>query len=606
MAPPLLTLARIRVAFADQTLIDDAAFMVAPQDRLCLVGRNGSGKSTLLKIAAGLVEPDGGDRFVKPGVRVAYLPQVPDFGQAPDGLAYATRDGAEHYEAEALFGELGVDGAAPLANLSGGEARKLMLAKLLAEKPDVLLLDEPTNHLDIPTIEWLEAKLKSFRGAFLTISHDKAFLRAVTSACLWLDRGTVRRLDKPYGEFDAWTEAILAEEEVTAGKLDKRIAEETSWSREGITARRKRNQGRLRRLYDMRKERADRQSRTGRAAIAIDSGEGSGSLVIEAKNISKSFKAPDGSTRTVVRDFSTRILRGDKIGLVGPNGAGKTTLIRLLVGQLAPDTGSVRLGTELTPLYISQDRSELDPAATLWQTLCEGGGDQVMVRGRPRHVVAYLRDFLFREAQARQPVGSLSGGEQCRLILAKALAKPTNLLILDEPTNDLDMETLELLEEVLADYDGTLLLVSHDRDFIDKTVTSLIALDGKGSVSEVAGGYQDYVRELGGIAARVKAPAREAGAADKPQPKQPAKPQQKLSYKDARALEELEKEMPRLAAEIGKLEAALADPDLYAKDPDRFHKLSDKLGAARTAHAEAEETWLELEMKREDLAADSR
>jgi len=603
LAPPLLALRDIRVAFADQVLIDGASLALAPGDRMCLVGRNGAGKSTLLKIAAGLAQPDGGERFLQPGTRVAYLAQAPDFGGAERVLDYVTAGGAAAHEAESVLGELGLDPAAATKTLSGGEGRKAALARVLADEPDILLLDEPTNHLDLPSIEWLEERLSQFRGVFVLISHDRAFLRRLAAGCLWVDRGIVRRLDKGFAAFEEWSEQILADEATVAHKLDRLIEQETQWSREGISARRRRNQGRLRRLYSLREQRARAIAATGRAQLAVETGAASGTLVVEAEHISKSWPRPEGGARIIVRDFSTRILRGDKIGLIGPNGAGKTTLLKMLTGALAPDSGKIRLGTNLTPITVDQSRASLDPEATLWQTLCEGGGDQVMVRGQPRHVVSYLRDFLFREAQARQPVKALSGGEQCRLLLARALARTSNLLILDEPTNDLDMETLDLLEEMLADYDGTVLLVSHDRDFLDRVVTSVIALDGTGEAEEYPGGYSDYLSQR-----RERAPARSApkAASGTEMKGAEAKPERthtptKLSYNEARLLEELSETMPELQEQIAA-EAKLADPGFYRRDPEGFASVTARHEEMRRELAAAEERWLELEMKREALS----
>ena len=594
MAPPLLALRNIRVAFADQVLIDGASFALAPGDRLCLVGRNGAGKSTLMRIAGGLVEPDNGERFLQPGTRVSYLSQSPDFGSAQTILDYVTAAGAEPYQAEAVLDELGLNPQMLTQTLSGGEARKAAIARVLADEPDILLLDEPTNHLDLPSIEWLEERLSRFRGAFVLISHDRAFLRRLTAGCLWVDRGSVRRLDKGFEQFEEWTEQILAEEEVVQHKLDRLILAETKWSREGISARRKRNQGRLRRLHTMRSERAQAITQTGRALLAAETGTASGTLVIEAKNISKAF-----GERTIISDFSTRIMRGDKIGLIGPNGAGKSTLLKILMGVLPPDSGTIRLGTNLTPVILDQTRASLDPEATLWETLCEGGGDQVMVRGQPRHVVSYLRDFLFRESQARQPIKALSGGEQGRLILARELAKPSNLLVLDEPTNDLDMETLDLLQEMLTDYDGTVLLVSHDRDFLDRVVSSVIALDGLGGAEEYPGGYSDWLR--------FKKNSNTPASADTPI-KAPTKNDRtqniktKLSYKDTRLLEDLVVRMPKLESRIGALEKKLSDPDLYSRDPEDFARITAQHDALQNELSKAEETWLELEMKKTELS----
>lgn len=595
MAPPLLALRDIRVAFADQVLIDGASFALAPGDRLCLVGRNGAGKSTLLKIAGGLAEPDGGEVFLQPGTRVSYLSQSPDFGSATTILEYVTAGGAEPHQADAVLDELGLDPALPVTNLSGGESRKVAIARVLVDDPDILLLDEPTNHLDLPSIEWLEERLSQFRGAFVLISHDRAFLRRLTAGCLWVDRGAVRRLDKGFGMFEEWTEQILAEEEVVQHKLDRLILQETQWSREGISARRKRNQGRLRRLHSMRAERAQAIDRTGRAALAVETGAASGTLVIEAKDITKSF-----GDRTIISGFSTRIMRGDKVGLIGPNGAGKSTLLKMLMGQLSPDSGTLRLGTNITPVILDQSRATLDPEATLWDTLCEGGGDQVMVRGAPRHVVSYLRDFLFRESQARQPIKALSGGEQGRLILARALAKPSNLLVLDEPTNDLDMETLDLLQEMLTDYEGTVLLVSHDRDFLDRVVSSVIALDGVGGTEEYPGGYSDwqrFIRTRNVSSANAKTEASSSNKNDRA-----PKAVTKLSYKETRLLDELAVKMPKLQSEMAKLETQLADPDFYARDAEGFQHVTARLDVLRSDLSSAEEQWLELEMKKEELS----
>jgi len=599
VAPPLLALRDIRVDLGDQLLLDGASFALGSDDRLCLIGRNGAGKSTLLRIAAGLRDPDGGDVFLQPGIRVAYLEQAPNFTGFATVLDFAMGDGGARHEAESVLDELGLDPAATTATLSGGEGRKAALARVLANPPDILLLDEPTNHLDLASIEWLENRLAQFRGALILISHDRAFLRRLTAGCLWVDRGQVRRLDKGFGAFEEWSEQILAEEEVVQHKLDRLILQETQWSREGISARRKRNQGRLRRLHGMREERAKAIARVGRAELAVESGAQSGSLVVEATRISKAWPRPDGSRRVVLSEFSARIMRGDKVGIIGANGAGKTTLLKLLMGDIAPDSGHIRLGSNLTPLVVDQSRASLDPEASLWQTLCEGGGDQVMVRGQPRHVVSYLRDFLFRESQARQPVKSLSGGEQCRLLLARALARPSNLLVLDEPTNDLDMDTLDLLQEMLSEYEGTVLLVSHDRDFLDRVVTSVIALDGEGSAEEYPGGYTDYMRQRKERAASAKSSKTAAPSEAKSERSRVAT---KLSYKESRALEELATKMPELEADITALEALLSDAGLYARDPEAFNRATAQHAALQAALARAEEEWLALEMKREELS----
>jgi ATP-binding cassette subfamily F protein uup len=598
VAPPLLALKDIRVNFGDQLLLNGASFALGANDRMCLIGRNGAGKSTLLRIAAGLKEADGGEVFVQPGTRIAYLEQSPDFGKAVTVLDFATGAGAATHEAEAILGELGLDPTALTKTLSGGEGRKAALARVLGNPPDILLLDEPTNHLDLPSIEWLEERLAQYRGALVIISHDRAFLRRLAAGCLWVDRGQVRRLDKGFAEFEDWSEQILADEEVIQHKLDRLILQETQWSREGISARRKRNQGRLRRLYSMREVRANTIARTGRVELAVETGAQSGTLVVEAKRISKSWFRADGTERVILRDFSTRIVRGDKIGIIGPNGAGKTTLLKILMGELSPDTGSIRLGTNLTPLIVDQSRASLDPEATLWETLCDGGGDQVMVRDKPRHVVSYLKDFLFRETQARQPIKALSGGEQCRLLLARALAKPSNLLVLDEPTNDLDMDTLDLLQEMLDDYEGTVLLVSHDRDFLDRVVSSVIVLNGDGGAEEYPGGYTDYMRQR-----RERADANKSSKTMATEPaRERSRSSAKLSYKESRALEELAGKMPKLAKEIALLETKLADANLYARDPAGFARMTSQHASLQAELAKAEEDWLVLEMKREELS----
>ena len=587
------------LGFGGEPLFDGVEVALHKGDRVCLVGRNGSGKSTLLKIAAGLIEADRGERFVQPGTHVAYLDQEPDAGAYETvadyvGSALATGDAPSQHRVEAALAEVGLDPAAALAALSGGEMRRAALARVLIDAPDILLLDEPTNHLDLPTIEWLERKLEASRAAIVVISHDRAFLNRLTRATLWLDRGQLRRLDKGFAAFEAWSDAVLTREAAERHKLNRLIAQEARWSVEGITARRKRNQGRLRRLRDLRAERARRIAPTGQVKLAAKSGPLSGKMVVEAEDIAKAF---DG--RTIVAGFSTRILRGDRIGIIGPNGAGKTTLLRMLTGDLKPDSGTVRLGTNLTPVYLDQRRASLNPALSVRETLCEGGSDQVLVQGQPRHVVSYLRDFLFAEAQARSPVGSLSGGERNRLMLARALAKPSNFLILDEPTNDLDMDTLDLLEEMLADYDGTLLLVSHDRDFLDRVVTATIAVAGDGTAVEYPGGYSDYLRLRPS-----PAPTKQVAAATAP-PKPAAKPapgkkRRKLSYRQQRDLDDLPKQIAAMEAEAARLEALLADPALYNRDRAAFDRATAELTAVHDKLGAAEERWLEIALLDEE------
>jgi ATP-binding cassette subfamily F protein uup len=572
-------------------------------DRLCLVGRNGSGKSTLLRIAAGVIEPDSGTRFAQPGATIGYLRQEPDFsGYATLGdWAAAGLAPEERYRAEIEMAAFGVRAEAHPEAASGGERRRAALARLFADEPDLLLLDEPTNHLDIAAIEALEARLSETRAGFVLISHDRALLKRVTRQTLWVDRGVVRRLERGFDGFEAWRDKTLEDEAEAAHKLDRLIAQEAKWAVEGISARRTRNQGRLRRLQALRQERRDRVAVAGAAAMALEAAPTSGKLVVEAKGVSKAY---DGAP--VIRDFSTRIQRGDRVALIGPNGAGKTTLLKLLTGQETPDAGTVRLGVGLEIAVFDQNRAALDPEASLWETLTGGAdlgvsgrNDQIMVRGRPKHVVAYLKDFLFDDRQARGPVKALSGGERARLLLSMIMAKPSNLLVLDEPTNDLDVETLDLLQELVADFDGTVLLVSHDRDFIDRVATSVIAFEGAGRVVEYAGGYSDHLAQRGPVEAapeKAKPAAKPAPAAAKP-----AKAQTKLGYKEARRLEALPGEIEKLEREIAKLEALLSDAELYIREPAKFAKATAALTLRQETRDAAEEEWLELEALRESL-----
>ncbi len=597
--PPLLALQDIRYRLGDQTILDGVELSIAPGERLSLIGRNGAGKSTLLRILAGEPIADSGTRFAQPGAVVATLPQEPDFTgheTVADYVTSALADslGPSDYRVAALLDELKLDGARAPSELSGGEARRAALARALVAEPDVLLLDEPTNHLDLPTIEWLEATLSAWKGAYVLVSHDRRFLTNLARAVLWLDRGIVRRLDRGYAEFEAWSNDILEREATERHKLDRLIERETEWAGKSIRARRTRNEGRLRALGELRKQRRQQIGPVGRAVIETGSAEQSGALAITARNISKSW-----GDKVVVREFSTRIFRRDRIGLIGPNGAGKTTLLRMLIGELEPDTGSVKLGANLIPVVIDQRRTALDPEKTPWEILADRN-DHVLVRGQQRHVMTYLREYLFRDEQARQPVRTLSGGERNRLLLAKALAAPSNLIVLDEPTNDLDADTLDLLQEALADYDGTVLLVSHDRDFLDRLVTSTIALEGDGTAIEYAGGYSDYLLQRGPRETLAAAPpTRREKVAATPREAAPAK--QRLGYKRERALAELPKKMDALHAEMAALGEALADPALYTRDPKGFAAKTARLGAAQAELDAAETEWLELEMLREEL-----
>jgi ATP-binding cassette subfamily F protein uup len=601
MAPPIIAVKGATVTFGQRELFAGLDIGVARGERACLVGRNGCGKSTLLKAMAGLIELDGGTRFLQPGVRISYLAQeTPATGDMTvQQHVEAGAAEAPAHEIEEILSRLQLDGTRRLASLSGGEARRASLARALAGTPDALLLDEPTNHLDLPTIEWLERYLADYAGAVLLISHDRAFLTRVSDRTFWLDRGRLRVLDQGYGGFEAWSDGILEEEEKVLAKLDKRIESETEWLGRSITARRKRNEGRKRRLLEMRAARANWVGAAGRAKLAAATEDSRSRLVIEAEDLTKSFAGADGAPRVMVKDFSTRIMRGDRIGILGPNGAGKTTLVRLLTGQLGPDAGTVRVAKTVNPAYFDQRRASLDPARTLWNTLVPDGGDHVLVRGKPRHVVAYLRDFLFDERQAKTLVGSLSGGERNRLLLARTLAQPSNLLVLDEPTNDLDVDTLDLLQEVLDDYEGTLLLVSHDRDFLDRLVNGTFVLLGDGRVREYAGGYSDYLIQSQGD--RPPVPRQRSAEKERKPPEAPRPQRERMSYKEVRELESLGQEIDKLTAERDALEAKLADANLYARDRGGFDDATRRIGDVRARLETAEERWLQLEMRREAL-----
>ncbi len=597
---PIVALKDVRLADGPRMLFDGVDLALEAGVRACLVGRNGAGKSTLLRVLAGLTEPDGGERTLTPALRVSLVAQEPTIAGA-SLLAYASAGGAEPHGAEAALQTFGLDPARDAEGLSGGEGRRAALARAFAEKPDLLLLDEPTNHLDIFAIETLEAELASSRAAALIVSHDRAFLERATQRCFWLEDRRIWRLDKGFAAFDAWSAKIAAEQAEALRRLNKAIERETYWSYRSITAQRTRNEGRARELAAMRARKTElmRDSRQP-MALATDAAAGSGQRVVEARGLSKAFGG-----RVLIKGFSTRIQRGDRVAIIGPNGAGKTTLVRLLLGEMAPDAGSVKLGTGLEIAYVDQARADLTETMSLWDALAPAGGDQIMVRGKPRHIAAYARDFLFQDSQLRQPVASLSGGERNRLLLARALAQSANLLVLDEPTNDLDMDTLDLLEEVLADYEGTLILVSHDRDFIDRLASSTIALDGAGHIVETPGGWSDFVSQNPGFFDAVRGrpiQPKPAPATRPTAPVAPARAPVKLSYKDQRRLEELDAAMPRLADEIVALEARLEDAGLYARDPKAFDAIMRRVTAARAELAASEETWLELEEKREALA----
>ncbi len=602
MAPPLVQLKDIVLTFGGTPLLAGVELSVSEGERVCLVGRNGSGKSTLLKIAAGLVEPDRGTRFLQPGATVRYLPQEPDFAGSATTLAYVEAGlgpGDDRHQARYLLEQLGLDGDEDPAHLSGGEARRAALARVLAPVPDILLLDEPTNHLDLTTIEWLERELMGRRAALVMISHDRRFLANLSRATIWLDRGQTRRIERGFSAFEAWRDEVLAEEERDQHKLDRKIVAEEHWLRYGVTARRKRNVRRLGDLQALRQARRDFRAAAGKASLAASAADRSGTLVAEADGIGKSY---DG--RPIVTDFSTRIQRGDRIGIVGPNGSGKTTLINLLTGALPPDTGTVRLGANLAMATLDQHRESLDPTETVAGALTGGSGDTVMVGGQPKHVIGYMRDFLFAPEQARTPLGVLSGGERGRLMLARALAKPSNVLVLDEPTNDLDLETLDVLEEMLGDYAGTVLLISHDRDFLDRVVNAVIAPEGGGRFVEYAGGYSDMLAQRGADLARepVKPSAQKESKEAKTAAGEPKPAKRRLSFHEKHALETLPKTIAALQAKARALHDRLDDPGLYARDRQSFDTTSAALAAVQAELAAAEERWLELEMLREELA----
>jgi ATP-binding cassette subfamily F protein uup len=600
MAPaPLLTLQNIRLTLGSTQLLEDAELSVLPGDKLALVGRNGSGKSTLLKIAAGEIEPDGGRRFLQPGATIRYLPQEPDLSGYASTLDYAAAGleaGNDPHRARYLLEHLGLRGDEDPRRLSGGEARRAALARVLAPEPDIVLLDEPTNHLDLPAIEWLEAELANLRSALVIISHDRRFLSDLTRATVWLDRGVTRRLNRGFGAFEDWRDTVLEEEATARHKLDRQIVREEHWLTYGVTARRKRNVRRLEGLHNLRRERRELKRQVGAVKLSVAEADVSGKLVLEAEHIAKSF-----GDRPIVIDFSTRILRGDRVGVIGANGAGKTTLLKLLTGELTPDSGRVRLGANLEIATLDQRRRSLDPSATLKEALTAGGSDTLIINGQPKHVVGYMKDFLFTPEQARTAVEKLSGGERGRLALARALALPSNVLVLDEPTNDLDLETLDLLQEMLGDYPGTVIVVSHDRDFLDRVATSVIVAEGEGKWTEYAGGYTDMVAQRG---FGVTKPELERAPKAERVPAAPAAPppsRAKLSFKQKHALETLPREIARLTAEIDSLQARLADPGFYGRDPSGFAAASASLTAAEAARAKAEDDWLELEMLREEI-----
>ena len=598
--PPLLQVRDIGLTLGGAPLFEKAELSISPGDRIALVGRNGSGKSTLMRIAAGLAAPDRGTRFQQPSARLAFLPQEPDMSGFATALDYVLAGMGEHddvHAARVMMTELGVDPAADPATLSGGEARRAALVRVLSPEPEILLLDEPTNHLDLIAIEWLESHLSGCRSAIALVSHDKRLMADLTNATVWVDRGKTHRLDRGFSAFEAWRDAKLEEEEQERHKLDRRIVDEEHWMRYGVTARRKRNMRRVAELEGLRRERREARRSAGLASMVAQDAKPSGALVVEAERIGKSFGGGP-----IVRDFSLRIMRGDRIGIIGANGAGKTTLINLLTGALAPDAGDIRIGSNVTMARLDQKRTSLQPSTTLIDALTGGGSDYVTINGERRHVIGYMKDFLFGPEQARTPIEKLSGGERGRLTLAIALAAPSNLIVLDEPTNDLDVETLDLLQELLGEYKGTILLVSHDRDFLDRVATSVIVSEGGGRWLEYSGGYSDMVAQRGyGLSGPLAVSP--AGKSDKPAVRSTseAPSKRKLSFNEKRALERLPERMDALRQDLEALEAKLADPDFAAREPGGFEAATLRYGRIREELEKAEDEWLALEILREGI-----
>ena len=602
MAPPLLLLQDVHLSLGSAPLLRGAELAVSAGERLCLVGRNGSGKSTLLKIAAGLLKQDGGTRFLQPGTTVRYLPQEPDLAGYPTTLAYVEAGmgpNDDHHRAATLLDQLGLNGTEDPAHLSGGQMRRAALARTLAPSPDLLLLDEPTNHLDLPAIEWLEAELKSLRAGIVLISHDRRLLENLSRSLVWLDGGTTRRIDRGFAHFEQWRDEVEAQAERDQHKLGRQIEREEDWLRYGVTARRKRNVRRLGELGALRQKRREQGGAQTGLRMAAAEADVSGKLVAVAKHVTRAY---DGEA-PVVQDLTLRVLRGDRLGIIGPNGAGKTTLLKLLTGIDQPTSGEVKVGTNLHIETLDQQRASLDPASTLQAALTGGQGDQVEVGGEKRHVIGYMKDFLFGPEQARTPVGVLSGGERGRLALAVAMARPSNLLVLDEPTNDLDLETLDMLQEMLSEYPGTVLLVSHDRDFLDRVATSVLVAEGDGRWIEYAGGYSDMLLQRGApLVARSAAGAETRSARSGGGGKPGGSNVRKMSFKDKHALETLPAEIARLQSDIVRLQRILSDPKLYSRDPTKFGRVTSELADAEAGRAGAEERWLELEIQREAMA----
>ena len=602
---PLLALRDATLELGSRLIFQEANVYISRNDKICLVGRNGSGKSTLLKSLAGALELDRGDRFIKPGIVVKYLSQEPDFKYDQTAWEYVKTGLKEEefdqsdFRVESVLSELRLDGSRKVATLSGGEARRAALAQVSISKPDILLLDEPTNHLDLHTIEWLENELKNFQGGFLLVSHDRAFLRNLSNSMYWIDRTVVRKHEKGFDEFVDWSEKLIQDEITKNKNLDKKITQETLWLREGLTARRKRNMGRVRQLHELGRKKLERIKIPEQIKLVVQETTRSGKLVLEARNITKRFASENGGQVTITDRFSTLIARGERVGLIGRNGVGKTTLVRMLIGDEKPDSGKVKWGVGVEHVYFDQNRETLDKETTVWQTLCPNGGDRVEINGRSKHVAAYMRDFLFDEKQLTSRVASLSGGERNRLLLARLFSQEHNLLVLDEPTNDLDVETLEVLEEVLGNYNGTVILVSHDREFLDKVATSTIVIEGDGLVEEYPGGYSTYLNQRTRVPSTVFTTRQDRKKG--PPKKQMSKKGGKLSYKDQRELDELPDRMEMIQEQIDSLTSELSNSNLFQRDRGRYDIVSLELEGKVKDLELAEQRWLELEERKLEL-----